>query len=851
MPINKQFIYFFNIFLLLTVQAISQQSFDNIWTDVQESSIPKDKRFIIPSEYRSLSFNLANLKTYLQAAPTESQVLTDGMIPLEITLPTPEGKSEKFAIMETPIMEPALANKFPEIRTYGGQGLDDKTATIKLDVTPAGFHAMVISVNGTYYIDPYFLNKVKYYICYTKEAFYENVENESHTINCFLEKEKSIEDEIAMLVSKGVKYSGNQLRTYRLAVAATGEYTAFHGGTVAAGLAAIVTAMNRVNGVYEREVAIRMVLVANNDLLVYTVAGTDPYTNGNGSTMLGQNQTNIDNVIGSANYDIGHVFSTGGGGIAGLGVVCRSGSKARGVTGSSQPVGDPFTIDYVAHEMGHQYGGNHSFNGSAGSCSGGNRNASTAYEPGSGSTIMAYAGICSPQDLQPNSDDYFHGVNIDEIVAYSTGTYGNSCPVITNTGNNAPSANAGTGGFTIPKSTPFSLTGSGSDLDNDPLTYCWEEFDLGVAGAPNTPSGNAPILRSFKPTESPTRTFPKLSNLLNNTQTIGEILPTYTRTLNFRLTVRDNRNGGGGVGKNQIAFNVTANAGPFVVTSPNTSVSWTGNTTQTITWDVANTNIVPVSVSNVRILLSTNGGNTFSTVLVENTPNDGSEEVLLPNLPTTSARIKVEAAGNIFFDISNVNFSIVDSPVPVELVTFKAGAVQSGVNLEWETATETNNSGFAVERHTENGDFIQIAFINGSGTTSEKKNYSYYDMKAPEGKVFYRLKQIDFDGTYSLSSVVEVSTNLEPSAFNLQQNHPNPFNPETTILYQMPEDGLVSLKLYDILGNEVATLVNQLEKAGKHSINFNSQDYNLSSGIYIYRLQTNTLTAIKKMVLSK
>jgi hypothetical protein len=323
---------------------------------------------------------------------------------------------------------------------------------------------------------------------------------------------------------------GEQLRTYRLALAATGEYSIYHGGTKPLVLSEMVIAMNRVNGVYEQDTAVRMVLIANNDLVIYLDGTTDPYTNNNGSTMLGQNQTTLDTVIGNANYDVGHVFSTGGGGVAQLRVPCVTGSKARGVTGLTNPIGDPFYIDYVAHEMGHQYGGNHTFNGNAGSCSGSNRNASTAYEPGSGTTIMAYAGICSPQNIQNNSDDHFHTHSIQEIVAYTTTGNGNNCPVITNTGNSAPTSEAGTGGFTIPINTPFILTGSGTDPNGgDVLSYNWEEYDLGPAGHPNSPVNNAPIFRSFPSVPEPFRYFPRLSDIVNNTQTLGEILPSYTR----------------------------------------------------------------------------------------------------------------------------------------------------------------------------------------------------------------------------------------------------------------------------------------------------------------------------------
>ncbi len=585
------------------------------------------------------------MKDELNSAPSEKiiQVYESEKI---ISLPLPNGEFINFKFVESLVMEDELANKYPDLRTYLGQGIDQTNASARFDITPTGIHSIIFTLDGTVYIDPYSSGDNKYYISYYKKDFIHK--REPINLPCTV---LGLESDIALQLKDQVEngpdvFTGEELRTYRLACAATGEYTIFHGGTVALGLAAIVTAVNRVTGVYEREVAVRMVLVANNDLIVYTNPSTDPYSNFNGGTMLGQNQTNLDAVIGSANYDVGHVFSTGGGGVAFLAVICQNGFKARGVTGLPNPIGDPFYIDYVAHEMGHQFGGNHSFNGNAGSCGGG-RNGSTAYEPGSGSTIQAYAGICGNQNLQSNSDDYFHNISFVEIVNHTTGS-GNSCAQITATGNTPPTVNAGTGGFTIPINTPFILTGSATDPNGDVLTYNWEEFDLGPAGHPNSPSGNAPIFRTFDATLEPWRTFPKLSNLINNTQTIGEILPSYARSLKFRLTVRDNRAGGGGVDYDEIQFSVTDAAGPFLVTAPNTSVTWQGNSVQTITWDVANTSVTPVNATEVNILLSVDGGNTYSITLVSNTPNDGGEQVLIPNDPTTQARIKVEAAGKYF-----------------------------------------------------------------------------------------------------------------------------------------------------------------------------------------------------------
>ncbi len=648
--------------LCFQLSAFAQSEF---WVD---QTLPENiSRQINPEDFRSLGLDVRAMEDYLATLPSEqNQDLANSGYTL--TLPMPDGSYSTFKVVESSVMAPDLQARFPEIRAYIGQGIDDQSATIRFDMTPAGFHAMIINSVGTIYIDPASLESNEFYISYTKEAFYRNnsrVFDELPPVvgDDFIitppqeENEKTWEGNGIpnQTAANSRAASGTQLRTYDLALACTGEYATYHGGTVAGAMSAMVTSMVRVNGVYEREVAIRMVMVGNNDQLVFLNSATDPYDNGNGGAMLNQNQTTCDNVIGSANYDIGHVFSTGGGGIAQLNAPCGSG-KARGVTGQTNPVNDPFDIDYVCHEMGHQFGGNHTQNNSC------NRSTNAAYEPGSATTIMGYAGICAPNP-QNNSDDYFHNHSYNEILNFSVNGNGNTCPTTTSTGNTPPTVDAGIGGFTIPISTPFELTATGSDANGDLITYNWEQYDLGPATAAGdanltNPSGNQPIFRSWPAQVSPTRVFPRLQDLVNNTIVLGEHLPTYSRNLRFRCTVRDNRAGGGGVNDDEILFAVSNTSGPFIVTSPNTNVNYPSNSFQTITWDVANTTSAPVSCSNVDIFLSLDGGFTYPITLATGTPNDGSQSILIPNNLTTTARIKVKASNNIFFDISNQNFTI-------------------------------------------------------------------------------------------------------------------------------------------------------------------------------------------------
>ncbi|MEZ5063848.1 MAG: M12 family metallo-peptidase [bacterium] len=618
-----------------------------------------------PESTRFFSLSLEDMRQILADAPYEN--LANPLAGLVVALPLPGGSSQDFEIWETSVMHPELAARYPEIKTYTGRGIDDRTATVRLDATPLGFHAMVLRAGPSVFIDPVNDDVSFYASHYKRSAAMADVDGEP--FECHFVTDEAMETEINRLVEERAanptpRGTGQELRTYRLALACTGEYAARFGGTVPGALAAMNISVNRVTGVYERDVSVRMELIANNDQIVYTNGATDPYTNNNGSAMLSQNQSTLDSVIGAANYDIGHVFSTGGGGIAQLGVPCRNGSKARGVTGLNNPQGDTFDIDYVAHEMGHQFGATHTFNSVTGSCGGGNRTGSTAYEPGSGVTIMGYAGICGADDIASHSIDEFHGGSLNQIVAYTQSSFGNNCPVITATSNTPPVVTAGNVGFTIPVSTPFILDGLAVDAEGDSLSYNWEEMDVGPAGSPNSPSGNAPIFRNFSSKDRSFRTFPRNVDIRDGVGIIGELLPTYTRNLTFRLTVRDNV---GGVGFDQTSVAVSGLAGPFEVTSVD-ATPWSAGQMKLITWDVAGTDLAPINCPTVDILLSEDDGQNFTTVLLAGTPNDGSEMIVVPNVSTLEARVQIEASNNIFFNMNDTAFEIMGGGTGVDVV---------------------------------------------------------------------------------------------------------------------------------------------------------------------------------------
>ncbi|WP_444998220.1 proprotein convertase P-domain-containing protein [Aliikangiella sp. IMCC44359] len=589
------------------------------------------------NNYRLVQSTAKQLTRLLASAPARGSN-TAGV---NIDLPLPNGQFTRFVIFRSTIMEPELAEKFPSIQTYWGYEQSNPKNRGRFDLTPNGFHAM-FSYNGEkILIDP--TNQSgNTYINYKKSDTKTSSKLANELVLGDTLAQADIHQQLVPTQPDG------KLRTYRLAVATTGEYTQRFGGTVSGGLSAVVTAVNRVNEVYENDLAVKLVLVGDNDKLIYTDPNTDPYTNGNND--INTNTRNINKEIGSGSYDIGHIFQTSGGGVAQLRSVCSS-SKGAGLTGSANPTGDPFYIDYVAHEMGHQFGGNHTFNGTTSACGGGNRASSAAFEPGSGATVMAYAGICGSENLQRNSDAYFHTHSITEINNFINA--GGSCSTITNTGNTPPTAEAGDN-YTIPARTPFTLVGTANDADsgdNQLLTYVWEQYDLGQSSsspATMVDNGDRPIFRGYLPTTDPTNTFPKLNDILNGTSTLGISLPTTNRDLNFRLTVRDTK---GGVAIDDMLVKVSNTGTPFAITAPTSTTTANGGQTQSIVWDVAGTDVSPINCSQVDIDFSSDNASSFSSIATA-VPNNGNANVVIPNVTTNDARIKVKCSNNIFFAMS-------------------------------------------------------------------------------------------------------------------------------------------------------------------------------------------------------
>ena len=655
-----------------------EEKSSRLWIEIDQTNVPaKGTRLLTPQKYRVFRLDTAALGELLSEMPLEfTDAVRRNSVIMEV--PMPDGRVVHFRIEESPVVAPHVAAELPGLKTFSGQGIEEPAATARFDWIPAkGFHGYILAPAGTVYIDPFQEDDREHYLVYYKHDYGAR----PNRFRCQLDEHSSLIRE-DYKPSSGLDFTnGSDLRTYRMAIAGSGEYTAFHGGQANA-LAVVTTAVNRLVGIYRREAAISFTLVSGTNIL-FPDAGSDPYDNSGDPGQLGVNQTQLDTIIGTANYDIGHLFVTSDGGIASTPCVC-TGQKAEGLSGLANPAGDPFVVDFVAHEIGHQFSGQHSYNNSGdGVCT--TRSANDAYEPASGATLMSYVGQCTPRDLASNSLDLFSVQSLAQVINYRNDNGGGgSCGTLTTPGNTPPVLGA-LANFTVPRNTPFFLTAMATDA-NDPanqLTYSWEENDLGPAsGTATTPDSDAdgmarPIFRILQPTNAgATRNFPSLPYILNNANVppttysgtsptgavcnagnciTGEILPSIGRAMSFRVTVRDNNAGAGGAADAGMTVTVDGATGPFRITGPNTNVSWQANSAQTVTWDVNGSN---ANAANVKISLSTDGGQTFPTTILATTPNDGTEQITVPNATTNQARIKVEGVNNIFFDITDVNFTI-------------------------------------------------------------------------------------------------------------------------------------------------------------------------------------------------
>ena len=639
------------IFWIILFSVNQTQAANDLWYEVHSKA--RDSN--VTSPYRnSREFVLNEAK--MQQLLGQTKLAFRGATPTPIALPLPNGDTVYVTAIESQVLPPSLAKKYPHIKTYKLINQNNKVLNGRLDFTLAGFHAMLQTHNGeVIYIDPV---KPKANDQQVKNRHYYSYQQKNqHATEPHQCKLTHAQQNQSSLIDPDNSYqyrnqsSSNSLHNYRIAIATTGEYTHIQGGTVALGLSAIVTTLNRINQIYERDLGIHLTLANNNDAIVFTDAYNDPFTNGKVHQLILENQRTLDSLIGVANYDIGHVFGTSGGGLAIIDSLCSTRSKAKGTSGINNPNSENFYIDFVAHEIAHQFGATHTFNGKSGLCAGSTRTARTAFEPGSGSTIMAYTGICGSDNLQSETDAMFHIGSIeqikDNIANKSCGTHSTNenQPAVVNAGND----------YTIPAGTPFILQGSANDPENDFLSYSWQQIDTGSSSAVNYDTGNNALFRAHLATTSPTRTFPELDSILSHRKINGETLPNTQRSLNFKLTAQDGKKN---TSSDQLTLQVQNTGTRFALDLPYSHYTL-GESTK-LTWNVAKTNQEPINCSELDVYLSTNGGKTFTTKLASNITNTGSASVYLPNHldPSDHGRFKIACSDNIFFAISYYDFKL-------------------------------------------------------------------------------------------------------------------------------------------------------------------------------------------------
>ncbi len=831
------------VFIFFAFNASAQ----NLWTESankQTSYFSARSNATLPSAYKLMKLNTALLKNVQTAVPfMQENILVNGT---PFQLPLPDGSIHTTTIVETSLWADKSITDNIGLKTYTMINPQTKAIEGNITVWNDGVTGVMYSAKGTVNINPLNVdNSGDHIVYYMKDGG-------NDVIQCLVEDMPFVnETNLA-----GRTLAGDcKKRTYRLAVAATGEYTAWAGGTSNA-VGYITITMNLVNAMYLRDVNVTFSLV-NNTNIIHTDATSDPYTAGSASsTMLSENQTSLDGLVGAGNYDVGIVFTkAGGGGIASLGVVCSNGSKGRGAVGDNDgaganptpgPQGQWFT-GATAHELAHMFGAGHTFSATNGQCGGGNFMIASSWETGGGSTLMSYGNVCTGNSYQAIQDHYFHAGSIAQMQNFIAS--GATCAAPVTTANQAPNVNSVPGtSFNIPANTPFVLTMNASDANGDGLTYTWEQMNPTVGSNNNTlpPQGSntqGPLFRSYPPTNNSTRYFPNIQSIINNLPPTYEVLPSVARTMNFRGTVRDNSSLGGCTAEVDVTLNVHASSG-FKVTAPgwgtNTWAQLTGTNTASIVWDVASTNVAPINCANVDILFSTDGGLTYPTVLATATPNDGQHDIVIPGVNTSTGRIMVRGSNNVFFSISEEPV-FVSHPMPVTFLNFTATKKGNTVDLDWSTATETNSDKFVIERSANGLEFNnQLGNVAAAGNSTTIQHYSFNDQSPLNKWNYYRLKQLDIDGRYSYSKTVSVY--FDKGTF--LSVYPNPVRNNTTIEFMADKAGKINIEVYDSKGSlMIRSTYNAMAGINRATVNMES----FSRGIYTLKCYTeqNTLGVLK------
>jgi len=816
------------------------------WLEINDAKIgiSKLQRKVHPKKYKSFHLDLEGVKSKLKSAPDAQSNLAESK--LIIAFPDEKGQLKQFRVKEFPVMNAALARKFPNNKSYTGIAIDGSNKRISFSLNELGLNATISETNGNAIIlNPMRSGNENYKVYLKKDLI------GSADFNC-ISKDLAYK---SMLSLKSAKANDGNLRTYRLALAANGNYSQYHleqfGYTgsdetiqKAIVMAELTKVVTKLNAVYEQELAIRFELVADNDRIVFLDPSDDPYNNGDSGQMLIQNQNTLDKVIFSDNYDIGHLFSTTSEPVAILGTVCVDGVKAQGISGMNNPIDEIFYYNVVSHEFGHQFGANHTFNGTTGSCNGlGQLVEKTAVEPGSGSTLMAYAGYCDGQNIQANSDLYFHGVNIEEINFFLNSGIDCASRTELQQNKNRPEVAAGDNRI-IPIGTAFKLVGEATDDDGDILSYCWEQIDAGRTAVP--PIENAArgaLYRSYEPVLESVRYFPNLKTLRNNfLNATWEVTPMVERDLNFRLTVRDNNLEAGLHAFDDLMLSVTNEAGPFIILSQSTSNEvWTPGTQETVNWDVAGTDSNGVNVSKVNILLSTDGGLSYPFVLASNISNNGSNSINVPEMDADQCLIMVEAVDNVFFAVNSKFFSIGSfditcnqygsDDIPHDIVSGTSNIIRSENTILEEQKVKDLSVSVKL-KHS----FISDLFLS---------------LESPSGTVIDLLKRPcnnndkDIDVTFNDEGDMMVCVSFAPSISgnilalsNLSQFYGENANGAWKLIVAdmaSGDDGVLESWSLEICSSKAVLAVNQFELAefkvfpnpsdGKIQIAFNSEEF--------------------------